>query len=82
MVPMGSKFGSTFYPGRISKTASGGEVIEVIANITGGRAVGDIGYVHRVKNRVDLTLSHYFVTSYPPGILEENDGVPLDVVGD
>ena len=26
MVPMGSKFGSTFYPGRISKTASGGDV--------------------------------------------------------
>ena len=82
MVLVGSKLLSRFYhPRRISETASRSEVIEIIANVTGGWAARDIGYFRCTENRIDLTLSHYFVASYPPGILEENNDVPLDVVG-
>jgi len=41
--------------------------------------VRDIPYAHMVENCVELTLLLYSIAGNPPGILEEDDVVPLDV---
>ncbi len=69
-------------PGCISKLASTRRVIDALANVTRGRAVRDIAYACVVENCVELTLLLYSIAGNPPGILEEDDAVPLDVICD
>jgi len=83
MVSMGSECVSTLHrPRSLSKLVGICRVIGVIANVTGSRAARDIGHARIVKSRVDLALSQYFVASNSPGILEENNAVSPEVVGD
>jgi len=67
-------------PRCINKLAGKGRVIKIAANITGGWAARNVVHTLAVKNQVDLTLPHYSITSNPPGILEENHAVSLNVV--